>query len=109
MHLVLNEVIGQWDNGSKERSSKDLSILQCPVISPTRTQGNAACRPWNRSNEVGNHKDVMPVMIIRRCNVCPSTTAECSKEADAGDEFWEGAAALGCHAVPEGDEGKSWT
>ena len=81
MDLVLNEEVDQRHQHSEERPSKDLSIFDSDRI--LRTQHQTANSPRESCNQVRNHKDIMPVMVICRSYVCPSTTCERSEDASA--------------------------
>jgi hypothetical protein len=98
LDLVLEEPISQRDDIEKETSTEKLSILESfPVW---RAQGEAAQCPGNGGHQVRNHENVMPEMVIGRCDVCPSSTSKCSKDADACHELGKGTASPASHAVP---------
>jgi hypothetical protein len=71
VHLVLNEIIDQGHEGAEEQASQDLPVLDGSGI--RRTERQAAQCPGQSCNQVGNHEDIMPIMIICGSNVCPPT------------------------------------
>lgn len=72
MHLMLNKEIHQRQNRSKKAPSEYLPPLQTPRV--PRTQGNTAYRPGYRGHQIGDHEYIMPIVIIRRRDICPTPT-----------------------------------
>ena len=85
MNLVLNEVVNQWHQSSKEEASHDLAIFDSPAV--VRAQGEAAQGPWQGGNKIGYHENVMPVMVIGRGNVGPSAAGQGSEDAHTSDDL----------------------
>lgn len=107
MDLVLNEEVNQRDECCEERPSKELPVLDsCGVA---RAQSKAAKSPRQSGHQVGDHKDVVPVVVIGRGNVCPSSAGQCSEDANTGDELGEGRVGTASQDVPEADESESRT
>ena len=107
MDLVLNEEVNQWHKGREETAGKNLTVLERSSI--LRTEGNAADCPWQSCDEVGDHKDVVPVMVIGRGDICPSSAGECSKDTNASDELGEGRVWATGQDVPKADKSESGT
>ena len=87
MHFVLDKIVNQWYQGTKEGPRQVFSVLDCPGI--IWTQDDTTISPWYSRDEIRNHEDVVPLVIISRRNICPSTTCQCSKHAHERNEFWE--------------------
>ncbi len=107
MHLVLDEVVNQRDKGAEEETSENLSVLNSPTV--VWAQGQATNSPWKSRNQVRDHKDVVPIVVIRRRNICPTTAGKCPKQSNAGNKLGERRVGAGSHEIPEEDEGESRT
>ena len=107
MNLVLDEEVDQRYESRKERSSKDLPVLEGSGVA--RAQGETAESPGQSSDQIRDHEDVMPVMVVSRRDVCPSTAGQCSENANASDEFGKGGIGSAGQDVPKADERKSRT
>jgi hypothetical protein len=46
----------------------------------------------------------VPIVIIRACNVCPSTASQCPEDSHSCNEFGQAAALLVGHAIEEKDQ-----
>lgn len=101
VHLVLYEKVDERNECSEESSGEDLAVLDCFWVG--RTQHQAACCPGYCSHQVGNHEDVMPVMVVSRSDIGPTSACQRSKDAHAGDEFGECRVGTGCEEVPKSD------
>ena len=49
----------------------------------------------------------MPVMVLRRCHISPSTTCDCPEEARPCNNFGQSRVRLRSEDIPEEDEGES--
>lgn len=107
VHLVSDEEVDQRYKRRKEGSSKELPILDGGGVA--RAQGEAAKGPWQSGHQIRDHEDVVPVVVIGRCDVCPSSTGQCSEDANASDEFGEGRVRSAGQNVPETNECESRT
>ncbi len=72
--LVLDEEINQRHKCAEEGCRQPLPPSYGSRI--RRAECYAAQRPGQRRNQVADHEDIVPVMIIRRRHVCPSTTCQ---------------------------------
>ena len=104
MHLMLNKKPNQRHKRPKESIRRSLPILDRLRI--RWAKHNTPDCPGECSDEVRDHEDVVPVVVVGGGDVGPAAAGEGAEDADAGDEFGEGAAAAGGHEVPEGDEGE---
>lgn len=102
VNLVLDEPVDQRNQGTEEGTCKELSISDSRWVGGA--QRKAADCPWERCHKVRDHEDVMPVMIIRRCHICPSTTGQCPEDANASDEFWKSRVGSLRQDVPQGNQ-----
>ena len=107
MHFMLDEEVDQWNEGAKESAGQVLSVLDGLRVG--RRQGNAANSPGQSGNEITNHKDVVPIMVIGARDVCPSSTRQCPEDAHSGNEFGQGIPGTVREAVPQKHQGKSWS
>lgn len=105
MHLVLNKVVDQRNKGAEEETGKNLSVLNSPTV--VWAQGQTTNSPWQSRNQVRDHKDIVPIMVIRRCNICPSTAGKSPKQSNTGNKLGERRVGAGSHEIPEEDEGES--
>jgi len=71
MDLVLKEKVGKWSKIAKERGSQDPPVLEGRRIG--RTQRETSQSPWHRRNEIADHEYIVPVMVVGRGNICPSS------------------------------------
>lgn len=63
VHFVLYEKVNQGHQSAEEQACHDLPVFYGPTV--LRTEGKTAKSPRQRRNQIGNHEDIMPVMIIR--------------------------------------------
>lgn len=76
MHLVLDEEVDQRYQSTKESTTEILSVLDGLGI--RGAQSNAPQRPGESADNVGDHENVVPIMIVGRCDICPATACESS-------------------------------
>ena len=107
MHFVLDKEVDQRYECRKEGAGKELPILDRSGVAGA--QGEAAKSPRQSSHQVRDHEDVVPVMVVGRRNVCPSSTSQSSENANTSDEFREGRVGPARQDVPEADKGESRT
>jgi hypothetical protein len=72
MHLVLNEEVDQWHKSAEKGRCQVFAIFDGLRIGGAEC--DTASRPRKRRNNVGNHENIMPIVIVCRCNVCPAAT-----------------------------------
>lgn len=105
MNLVLNEEVDQRYERAKEGTSKVLSKLDSLWIG--RAQGETTGGPGDGCDEVRNHEDIVPVVVIRRRDVCPPSASEGPKEAEEGNHFRQGTTGPSRQKIPKADKRKS--
>lgn len=105
MYLVLDEEIDQWHQGTKEQTGHDFPILRSTAV--VTTQGDATQRPRQSCNQVRNHKDIVPVMVISRCYIGPTTTGECPKQSDTSNYLWQSRVGPRSKDIPEEHQSES--
>lgn len=81
---MLYEEVNERDEGYEEAACE--IFPQGNGARVGRAQGDAANCPGERGNEVGDHEDVMPVVVVGRGDVGPSTTCQRSEEAHPGNK-----------------------
>lgn len=82
--FVLNEEVNERDKSPEEQPSKPLAPFHSLGIG--RTESETAQSPWERGDQVRDHEDVVPVMIVCRGNVSPASTRQCSEDTNACDD-----------------------
>lgn len=107
VHFVLDEEVDQGHQSPKEGACKEFPIFEGSRVAGT--QGYASKRPRKGSDKVGNHEDVVPVVVVGRSYICPSTTCHGTEQANASNEFWERRVRLAGEDVPQSYEGESGT
>ena len=88
MDLVLDEKVEHWDQSSEECASEILSVSNGLGVG-FGAQGDAADGPRYSGDEIGDHKDVVPVVIVCGCDIGPASAGEGSEDADTENELWE--------------------
>src|SRR5256885_6212371 len=88
MHFVLYEEVDQGHQRAEEQTGQDFSVFDCSRM--WRTESKTPKSPWQCCNQIGDHENVMPVMVIRRCHVRPSSTSYCPEQARPCDNFRQG-------------------
>jgi hypothetical protein len=82
---VLDEKVDERYYSGKEGSREVLSVLDSHRV--PRAERKTSVGPWDGSDEIGDHKDVVPVVIIGRRDIGPSAASQRSKETYSGDEL----------------------
>lgn len=107
MHLVLNEVVNQWHQGTEEEAGNDLAVLDGPAV--VRAQRKTAQSPWQGSHQIGDHEDVVPVMVIGGSDICPSTTGQSAEDANTSDNLRQSRVGPCGQNIPQKDQSESRT
>ena len=104
---MLQEKVHQRHEGPEEGGGQELPVPHGPRV--WRAERDAPDGPRKGDDEVGDHEDVVPVVVVARGDVAPAAAGEGAEEAEGRDELGEGAAAFAGEDVPEADEGESGT
>lgn len=107
VHFVLNEIVNQRDQCSKEQAGHDFAVLDSPTV--VRAKGEAAQGPRQSGHQVRDHEDIVPIMIVGRGHVGPASTCQGSEDAHSSDQLGECRVGTRSEDVPEEDEHESWT
>lgn len=107
MHLVLNKVVDQWHQCPEEEAGHDLAVLDGPAI--VWAQRKTAQCPRQSGHQVGDHEDVVPVMVIGGSDICPTTTGQGAENANAGDDLRQSRVGTCGQNIPQEDQGESRT
>lgn len=83
--LVLNEIVDQRNQCSKEQASHNFTVLDGTAV--VRAERKATQGPRQSRHQVRDHEDVMPVVIIGRCDIGPTTACQCPEDAHAGNQL----------------------
>lgn len=89
VNLVLNEKVYQRNKGSEKGAGQ--VFPQLDRLRVWRAESQTSKCPWQCRNQIADHKDIMPVMVIRARNVCPASTSQCSKDAHSCNELGQAA------------------
>lgn len=100
--LVLDEEVDQRYKGSEEGTTEDLTVID--GLGVVGAQSDTAEGPGQSSNEVGDHENVVPVMVVGRRDVGPASAGKGSEDADTQNELGQGLVGSCCQEVPQGDE-----
>lgn len=72
VNLVLDKEINQGNKSAKEGAAQIFPVFDSLCV--WRAEGETAGCPRNGEHQVGDHKDIVPVVIIGRGDVGPSST-----------------------------------
>lgn len=85
MDLVLNEIVDQRNQSSEEQAGHDFAVLDGTVV--VRAERKATQGPRQGGHQVRDHEDIMPVVVIGRCDIGPTTTCQCPENTHAGNQL----------------------
>jgi hypothetical protein len=100
--LVLDEEVEHRHKGGEEGATKELAVVD--GLGVVGAQGDAADGPGYGRDEVRDHEDVVPVVVIGRCDIGPASTGEGSEDANAQDELGECLVGSRSQDVPQSNE-----
>jgi hypothetical protein len=103
--LVLNEIVNQRNQCSKEQARHNLAVLDSTAV--VGAERKAAKSPWQSSNQIRDHEDIMPVMVVGRCNVGPTSTSQSTEDTHAGNELGQSRIGTRREDVPQEDKGET--
>jgi hypothetical protein len=107
VNLVLDEEVHKRHKCRKESSAQVFSQFDGTRI--RRTQCETSQCPRQSCDQVADHEDVVPVVVIRACNICPSSAGQCPENSHSCDEFWQAGIWSVGHAIEEEDQQEAWT
>jgi hypothetical protein len=107
MHFVLDEVVNQRNQCSKEQTGHDLAVLNSATV--IRAKRETTQGPRQGSHQVRDHKNVMPIMVVGRCHIGPTSTSQSPEDAHSGNQLGKSRVWARSEDVPQKDEGESWT
>ena len=85
---MLDEVVNQRHQGSEEEAGHDLAVFDSPPI--VGAERKTAKRPWQSSDQIRDHKNIVPVMIVGRRDIGPSATCQGSENAHTCNNLGQG-------------------
>lgn len=103
--LVLDKEVNQWHERAEEAGSQVFPIFDRFRV--RRAEGDAARRPGQSSNDVRDHQNIVPVVVVGRGDVGPSTAGQRSQQTHGGHEAGQLGPGLPRQEVEETDEGES--
>lgn len=83
---MLDKKVNERHEGTEEGAGEVFAVLDGGRVG--RAEGNTASGPGQRRDNVGNHEDVVPVVIVGRGDVRPAATGQCAEETHGSDEPW---------------------
>ena len=104
MDLVLNEEVHHGHNGAKEAASNVFPVSDCRRVG--RAQCQATKHPGNSRDQVRDHKDVVPVMVVGRSDVGPATACQGSEDAPERNEAGKSTGRRSGEEIPQPNEGE---
>lgn len=102
---MLNEKVHERYQRSEESAGQVLPILDSLRI--WRTQRQTTQCPRQRSHQIADHEDIMPIVIIRARNICPSSAGQSPEHTHASHELGQRAVRPLSQAVPQKNQHKS--
>lgn len=107
MDLVLDEEVHERHDGAKEGTGDVFAVLDGGGVG--RAERDAAKHPRDGGDEVGDHEDVVPVVVVGRRDIGPAAARDGAEDTKVADGLGEGVARLGRQQVPETDESEART
>ena len=107
MDFVLDEKVDQGHQCRKESATKSRPPVKGSWV--WWAEHVAPNGPGQGRDEVRNHEDVVPVVVIGGGHVSPTTAGECSEDADSSDEFGERSTWACGENVPQTDQEEART
>jgi len=107
VHLVLDEIVDQWHQCSKEKASHDLAVLDGTTV--VRAQGQAAQSPRQGGHQIRDHENVMPVMVVGGGDIGPASAGQRPEDTDAGNNLRQGVVRTRTEDVPQENEEEART
>lgn len=107
MDLVLDEVVDQWHQGSKEKASHDLAILDGTAV--VRAEGQATQSPRQGGHQIRDHENIVPVMVVGRSDIGPASARQGPEDTNAGNNLRQGVVRARTEDVPQEDEEEART
>lgn len=102
---MLDKEVDQWHERAEEARSQVFPIFNRGRV--RRAERDAARRPGQGSNNVRDHQNIVPVVIVGRGDVSPSAAGQRPQQAHEGHEAGELGPGLPRQEVEETDEGES--
>src|SRR5215469_6613940 len=106
MNFVLDKEVEQRHDCCKESASEYFAILDRFWI--RRAEFDTADGPGHSSQEIRDHEDIMPIVIIRGSDIRPTTASECSEYSNSCYPLWQSIAFSRSHKIPQCNQGESW-
>lgn len=105
MHLVLDKEVNQRYERAEESRSQVLPVLDCRRV--RRAEHDTANGPGQCRDQIADHENVVPVVIIGTRHVCPPTAGQGSKDSNSCNELGKGRVRTIRETVEEEDERES--
>lgn len=106
MNLVLDEEVNQRHQSSEKQPSQNLPVLDGTLI--LRAESKAPNGPREREDQVRNHENVVPVVVVGAGDVDPATTQDRPEEAHERDELGSECAGPSSQDIPQEYEHEPW-
>lgn len=105
VNLVLDVEVDQRKNAAVESTCGVFPVLDSDRIG--RAQRNATKGPWNSGQQVGDHEHIVPVVVVGRGHIGPTSASQRAEDAPEGHKAWQLGPRFARQQVPEADQGKA--
>lgn len=100
VNLMLNEEVDERDQSAKEKTGKNFAVLNCLWIGWAKRKTPES--PGQCCDEIADHKDIVPVMIICGSDIGPPSASKCSEYTHTGYDGWQVGVRSSRQEVPQG-------
>lgn len=103
--FVLDEEVDQGHQSTKEGAGNQLAVLD--GLGVRRAQHDASNCPREGCDNVGDHEDVVPVVVVGRSDVGEATAHACAQNAHRQGKLWQCLSGSPRQEIPQSDECES--
>ena len=75
---MLDKEVDQGNQSAKEATSNPLPVLDRLCV--RRAKRNTSGGPWDRKDDVRDHENIVPVMVVGRGDVSPAAASKSSDD-----------------------------
>ena len=107
VHLVLDEIVNQWHQSSKEKAGHDLAVLDGTAV--VGAQGQATQSPRQGGHQIRDHEDIVPVVVVGGGDIGPTSTGQSAEDTDTSNNLRQGVVRARTEDVPQENEKEART
>ena len=104
---MLDKKVDQGNQSAEEASSNPLSVLDRLCVRGAKR--NAAGSPGNGKDDVRDHENVVPVMVVGRGDVGPAAASKSSDDTGKRNSLGEDTAGFSSQEIEKSNQGESRT